>query len=44
MPARKNGWSVEHGQYKDDAAPSNTLTSREKLLREWYGKNVKTLK
>ena len=39
-----SGWSVEHGQDKDDAAPSKTQTSREKLLREWYGKNVKTLK
>jgi hypothetical protein len=36
-----SGWSVEHGQDKDDTAPSKTQTSREKLLREWYGKNVK---
>jgi hypothetical protein len=36
-----SGWSVEHGQDKGDTAPSKTQTSCEKLLREWYGKNVK---
>ena len=36
-----SGWSVEHGQDQADTAPSKTQTSREKLLREWYGKNVK---
>ena len=36
-----NGWSVEHGPDKEDARPSQTRTDREKLLREWYGKNVK---
>ncbi len=36
-----SGWSVEHGPDKADTAPSKTQTSREKLLREWYGKNVK---
>ena len=37
-----SGWSVEHSQDQGDTAPSKTQTSREKLLREWYGKNVKT--
>jgi hypothetical protein len=36
-----SGWSVEHGPDQADTAPSKTPTSREKLLREWYGKNVK---
>ena len=36
-----NGWSVEHSQDKNDTTPSKTPTSREKLLREWYGKNLK---
>jgi len=36
-----NGWSVEHGPDKEDAGPSQTRTDREKLLHEWYGKNVK---
>jgi hypothetical protein len=39
-----SGWSVEHGENKADTSPSKTQTSREKLLREWYGKNVKALK
>jgi len=37
-----NGWSVEHGPDKEDATPVKTPTDREKLLREWYAKNVKT--
>jgi aryl-phospho-beta-D-glucosidase BglC (GH1 family) len=36
-----SGWSVEHGPDKADTAPSKTQTSREKLLRDWYGKNLK---
>ena len=36
-----SGWSVEHGADKADTAPSKTQTSREKLLRDWYGKNLK---
>jgi aryl-phospho-beta-D-glucosidase BglC (GH1 family) len=36
-----SGWSVEHGSVQADAAPSPTPTNREKLLREWFGKNVK---
>ncbi len=36
-----SGWSVEHGPEKADTAPSKTQTSREKLLRDWYGKNLK---
>ena len=37
-----HGWSVEHGPDKADIEPSPTQTGREKLLREWYGKNLKT--
>jgi len=37
-----NGWSVEHGPDQADASVSPTPTSREQLLREWYGKNLKT--
>ncbi|MGO8926783.1 MAG: glycoside hydrolase family 5 protein [Limisphaerales bacterium] len=36
-----SGWSVEHGQDEGDATPSKTQTSREKLLRQWYGQNLK---
>jgi endoglucanase len=36
-----DGWSVEHGPDKSDHARSLTPTSREKLLREWFGKNAK---
>lgn len=36
-----SGWSVEHGPEKADTAPSKTHTGREKLLRDWYGKNLK---
>jgi endoglucanase len=36
-----SGWSVEYSEDKADTAPSKTPTTREKLLREWYGKNVK---
>lgn len=34
-----DGWSVEHGEVKDDRAPSATPTPRERLLREWFAKN-----
>ena len=37
-----SGWSVEHGPEKADTAPSKTQTGREKLLRDWYRKNLKT--
>lgn len=36
-----DGWSVEHGSDKDDHARSATPNSRERLLREWFGKDVK---
>jgi hypothetical protein len=36
-----NGWSAEHGPDNADTSPSKTQTSREKLLRGWFGKNVK---
>lgn len=36
-----SGWSVEHGPDKGDASPSKTQTGREKLLRDWFGKNLK---
>jgi hypothetical protein len=35
-----SGLSVEHGPDKGDDAPSKTQTNREKLLREWYRKNL----
>ena len=35
------GWSVEHGPDKADAAPSKDPTDREKLLREWFAKNAR---
>ena len=38
-----NGWSVEHGPEKEDTKPAKTPTDREKLLREWYAKNVKAI-
>lgn len=36
-----DGWSVEHGPDRNDRARSATLTDREKLLREWYGRNLR---
>ena len=36
-----SGWSVDHGSDKQDTAPSQTPTSREKLLRSWFEKNAK---
>ena len=33
-----NGWSVDYGQDKGDTTPSKTQTSRENLLRQWYGR------
>lgn len=36
-----SGWSVEHGPEKADTSPSKTQTSREKLLRDWFGENLK---
>lgn len=35
-----DGWSVEHGPDRNDRSPSKTPTDREKLLRQWFGKNV----
>jgi hypothetical protein len=35
------GWSVEHGADRADAAPAKEPTDREKLLRGWYAKNAK---
>jgi hypothetical protein len=35
------GWSAEHGPDKADARPAAQQTDRERLLREWYGKNEK---
>ncbi|MGQ9697877.1 MAG: glycoside hydrolase family 5 protein, partial [Armatimonadota bacterium] len=34
-----DGWSVEHGPDPNDHAPSETQTSREKLLRSWFARN-----
>jgi len=36
-----SGWSVEHSADPQDTSPSKTPTRREKLLREWFGTNVK---
>ena len=35
------GWSAEHGSDKADTKPAVKQTDRERLLREWYGKNEK---
>ncbi len=34
-----SGWSVEYGSDPKDTKPSETQTSREILLRGWFGKN-----
>ena len=36
-----DGWSVEHGPDKNEHSRSATPTSRQKLMMEWFGKNVK---
>ncbi len=36
-----DGWSVEHGPDRQDRAPSPTPTSRERLLRDWFARNVR---
>lgn len=36
-----DGWSVEHGPDRDDHTRAATATSREQLLRSWFGKNKK---
>ena len=36
-----DGWSVEHGSDPQKHERSATPTSREQLLRTWFGKNVK---
>ena len=36
-----NVWSVEHGTDPDDREPTQARTERERLLRDWFGKNVK---
>lgn len=38
-----NGWSVEHGQDKNDRNKSPVQTDREKLLRSWFAKNKKPI-
>lgn len=35
------GWSVEHGEDRANAGPAAAPSSRERLLREWYGRNRK---
>jgi hypothetical protein len=35
------GWSAEHGPDKADTKPAAQPTDRERLLREWYGRNEK---
>lgn len=36
-----SGWSVEHGDDKNDTSPSKTETTRAKLLRGWFQQNAK---
>ena len=36
-----HGWSVEHGGNRSNTAPSKTPTDREKLLKAYFGKNVR---
>lgn len=36
-----SGWSVEHGDDRQNNQPSTTPTDRRKLLQEWYLKNQK---
>lgn len=35
-----DGWSVEHGSDPQDRRPSAEPTDRQRLLMEWFGKNV----
>jgi len=35
------GWSVEHGDRREETAPASSPTSRQRLLREWFDKNQK---
>lgn len=35
------GWSVEHGEVRQDTKPATVPTPRQQLLREWFGKNQK---
>ncbi len=36
-----SGWSVEHGPDRNDTQPTAQPTDRQRLLREWFGKNQK---
>ncbi len=36
-----DGWIVEHGPERKDRSRAKEPTSREKLLRGWFSKNVK---
>lgn len=36
-----SGWSVEHGEDKNDGKPAKEPTGRQKLLMEWFKKNQK---
>ncbi|OGV57543.1 MAG: hypothetical protein A2283_23280 [Lentisphaerae bacterium RIFOXYA12_FULL_48_11] len=36
-----SGWSLEHGQDRKDTKPASTPTDRQKLLCDWFSKNVK---
>ena len=35
------GWSVEHGSDAADARPATTVTDRQRLLLEWFARNVR---
>jgi hypothetical protein len=36
-----DGWSVEHGNNREDRTPSAEPTDRQKLLLNWFGRNQK---
>jgi len=36
-----HGWSVDHGNDRNNLTPVSEPTDRKKLLLEWFGKNVK---
>ena len=36
-----NGWSVEHGSDRNDAAPAATPSDRQLLLQRWFSQNEK---
>jgi endoglucanase len=39
-----SGWSVEHGEDRNDTQPAHGSTARQRLLRGWFGRNQSTLR